>query len=533
MSVPPIANGFPYDIYSYNYQMAAAAAATQTNYANTPMQVTPHMKGEKDSPRDYNRDRERSIERHDSSSRDREHRSMFGSQVDHDKPPFSRVFVVCGKSHSSDNLRTAFEEFGTVEDVWVVKDKHTKENRGVAYIKFSKMSEACLAIEKMDGKKLSEDDEQKPLKVIIAQPKSSKSTEDFSDESALTRLFVVIPKGMDEKDLRTGFEEFGDIDYVQVVKDRKTGEKKGFGYVKYRKAFSAAKAVENCDKSYKAVMAEPKSSKIKRELAQSSDNFGLNNATGSIGSGLELALGLNNSSSRIDLTNCIPAQGFGINFQDNRSAAIGNRLVVQVAQNISQEQLARLFDLIPGMELCDLKKNYSTGESKGVAVVVYNSVGSAIYAKEKLNGFEYPPGCKLIVRYAPDDDESLSNSRPHTADVSQTSQSGNNTVYCSAQLPSPKPMTDSENCAERLFIVCHPSPPPDNVLKDIFSRFGGLIDVFMLRNKNFGYAKYSSIEAAENAIQILHGAEVLGKKLKVLQAEPPKSSESTRKRPRT
>ena len=95
-------------------------------------------------------------------------------------------------------------------------------------------------------------------------------------------------------------------------------------------------------------------------------------------------------------------------------------------------------------------------------------------------------------------------------------------------------MTDSDSCAERLFIVCHPSPPPDNVLKDIFSRFGGLIDVFMLKNKNFGYAKYSSIESAEKAIQVLHGAEVLGKKLKVLQAEPPKSSsESARKRPRT
>lgn len=336
---------------------------------------------------------------------------------------------------------------------------------------------------------------------------------------------------MDEKDLKDGFEQFGDIEYVQVVKDRKTGEKKGFGYVKFRKAYCAAKAVENCDKSYRAVMAEPKSAKIKRDLAHT-ENHALNNSGTSISSGLELALGLNNSSNRIDLANVLPTQSFGVNFHDNRSSSIGNRLVVQLSTSVSQEQLARLFDLIPGMELCDLKKNYSTGESKGVAIVVYNSVGSAIYAKEKLNGFEYPPNSKLVVRYAPDEDENISNSRS-LSELSQSSQS-TGVIYCTAQLPSPKPMTDSDSCAERLFIVCHPSPPPDNVLKDIFSRFGGLIDVFMLKNKNFGYAKYSSIESAEKAIQVLHGAEVLGKKLKVLQAEPPKSSsESARKRPRT
>lgn len=340
---------------------------------------------------------------------------------------------------------------------------------------------------------------------------------------------------MDEKDLRKAFEEYGEIDYVQVVKDRKTGEKKGFGYVKYRRAYNAAVAVETCDKSYRAVMAEPKSVKIKRDLAhtdmQSSSHFG------SMGTSLDVSLGLNASANRSDIQSAIPP-GFGINFQENRtSAVIGNRLQVQVAVTVTQEHLARLFDLIPGLELCDLKKNYSTGESKGVAVVVYNSVGSAIYAKEKLNGFEYPPGYKLIVRYAPDEvDGNVTAVRSSQLDLSHPTQQLNAGIsYCTVQLPAAQPLSDSETCAERLFIVCHPSPPPDNVLKDVFCRFGDLIDVFMLRNKNFGYAKYSSVESAERAIRILHGAEVLGKKLKVLQAEPPKSSssESARKRPRT
>ena len=106
------------------------------------------------------------------------------------------------------------------------------------------------------------------FQVIIAQPKSSKSTEDFHDESALTRLFIVIPRGVEEQEVRSAFETFGEVEHVQIVKDRKTGEKKGFGYVRFSRAYVAALAVENCDKMYKAVMAEPRPSKIKKDMLE-------------------------------------------------------------------------------------------------------------------------------------------------------------------------------------------------------------------------------------------------------------------------
>ena len=89
--------------------------------------------------------------------------SSKSAPVNHDHPAFSRVFLVCSKSHTAEELRATAEEYGVVEDVWVVKDKHTKESRGVAYIKFSKMSEATLAVEKLDGKAIGSDP--KPIKV--------------------------------------------------------------------------------------------------------------------------------------------------------------------------------------------------------------------------------------------------------------------------------------------------------------------------------------------------------------------------------
>lgn len=97
----------------------------------------------------------------------------ISSRVDVDNPPFSRIFIVCSKKHTSEDMRAAFEQFGTIEDIWVVKDKQTKENRGVCYIKFAKASSAARACEEMDGKVIGED--AKPIKV--RQDRNSLSTQ--------------------------------------------------------------------------------------------------------------------------------------------------------------------------------------------------------------------------------------------------------------------------------------------------------------------------------------------------------------------
>jgi RNA recognition motif-containing protein len=87
--------------------------------------------------------------------------------------------------------------------------------------------------------------------------------------------------------------------------------------------------------------------------------------------------------------------------------------------------------------------------------------------------------------------------------------------------------------AERLFIVCTPSPPPLYALKDVFGRFGGLIDIYLLNGKTCGYAKYAGKENAEKAVAALHGQEVCGARLKVMPADPQdKANDTTRKRPK-
>lgn len=82
-----------------------------------------------------------------------------------DDPPNSRLFAVTSRSITEDELREAFSVFGDIQGVWVVKDKQTKESKGICYVKFAKSSQACLAMEEMHGKVLV--DGTKPIKVTV------------------------------------------------------------------------------------------------------------------------------------------------------------------------------------------------------------------------------------------------------------------------------------------------------------------------------------------------------------------------------
>lgn len=88
--------------------------------------------------------------------------------INQDSPPFSRVFVVCSKSMKEEEIQESFSTYGTIDDVWMVKDRMTKENKGICYVKFDKASSAAAAIENLDNKVIGSDP--KPIKVSKYMP---------------------------------------------------------------------------------------------------------------------------------------------------------------------------------------------------------------------------------------------------------------------------------------------------------------------------------------------------------------------------
>ena len=544
----------------------------------------------------------------------------------YDDPPNSRLFIVCGKSITEDEFKEAFEVFGIIEEIWVLKDKVTNEPKGVTYIKFSKTSEAALAMEEMNGKCIGS--HPRPLKVLIAHSRDQGSRREMNEEERLVRLFVVVPKSLGESELRDHFNQFGDVDYVSIVRDRTSKESKGFAYIKYHRMSHAAKAFEDCDRSFKPVFADPKPQKSGYHESNGGERL---NGPG--------------STTSASTTASVSAGYDMLSYMDtSHSNPEGNcRLSVIASSLINQDQLWRLFDLVPGLDYCELKRSDNRQRdrqnNKAFGTVVFNNPQSATYAKEKLHGFEYPPGHRLIVKFeevpgpggpgytlappapymtppraaqtychppppgppngyhsvhpgprmAPPAQNHHPHPQPHpqphphhqqpqqqqqqhqprianTPVIPTDLQSLADTIaqatsliqaagfappshnqpavatpgetydpsYCSVKLPSPQPLAPMDSVVgERLFIVCTPSPPPLYALKDVFGRFGGLIDIYLLNGKTCGYAKYATQESAEAAVTALHGQEVCGARLKVMPADPQdKNSDTARKRPK-
>ncbi|MGH0152138.1 UNVERIFIED_CONTAM: hypothetical protein FKN15_021959 [Acipenser sinensis] len=454
-----------------------------------------------------------------------------------DDPPNSRLFLVTSKSTTEEVIREHFSVFGEIQDIWVVKDKHTKESKGVAFVKFAKSSQACKAMEDMHGKCLIEGT--KPIKVFIAQSRSSGSHRDVEDEE-LTRIFIMISKTFTEEDLKEKFKEYGDIEYCIVIRNKTTGESKGLGYVRYLKPSQAAMAIENCDRNYRAILAEPKN---RTSASCESDYF---------------------STPRSDHTSHDPgmnsypfaeASNFGVS-EMRGSDSITKCLLVSSRVSLSQEQMFNLFDLIPGLDHCEMQRD-PYGYNKGQALVRYNNVGSAVYAKEKLHGFEYPPGNRLVLAYIEDGEEKSSPvgmmalqlvaaqmmsmvwSSPVGQQFMKTSSgysSGSSTqmnrLQTDLSLPPHRKLAPADSrVKERLFIVFNPAPLSVDVLEDVFCRFGSLIEVYIVQGRNVGYIKFADRKSANEAMITLHGKVINGVKLKVMLADPPK--EESHKRQRT
>ena len=165
-------------------------------------------------------DKRRSYGDKDKYSDSMERGSMMSNK--YDDPPNSRLFIVCGKNITEDQFKESFGHFGTIEEVWVLKDRNTQEPKGITYIKYSKTSEAALAMEEMNGRCIGSCP--RPLKVLIAHSRDQGSRRDMNEEERLVRLFVVCPKSATEEELKGHFAEFGDIDYVSIesLKNRKS-----------------------------------------------------------------------------------------------------------------------------------------------------------------------------------------------------------------------------------------------------------------------------------------------------------------------
>lgn len=443
-------------------------------------------------------------------------------------PPNSRLFIVCSKSTEEKDLEPRLRQYGNLTYVKVVRDKNTNEHKGIAYAKFEKASSAALAVEALHDKKLEED--QPALKVLVADAKGTQSTKYQSKEPEDTpprsRLFVICSKDFTQEELAERFKLYGDLEYCKLITDKDSGESKGYAYVKYYKASHAAVAVEEVGNTVpegvklKALVADPKGK------PRSSD-----------------ASSASYSPMPVSMPYPYGPEGYGIPGQYGLPPR--QRLFVVCSKAASSDQLARLFGRYPGMEYCDLKKNKQTGESKGFAYINYSTPQAAMMARDYLDGYEFPHGSgshlkvlfadPLGVKGGPNEHPSVSAIRDGFQQMHMVPGYPPSMAYPPAAHSiaptNPKQSGIDRNFPEgsRLFVVLS-KPLPDWILQHEFSRFGPLEYVRLQKDKNYGYAKYTSPQHAQNAINYLNNTEIQGNKIRIQVANPP--NDATRKRQR-
>ncbi|XP_061468672.1 RNA-binding protein 45 [Rhineura floridana] len=259
--------------------------------------------------------------------------------------------------------------------------------------------------------------------------------------------------------------------------------------------------------------------------------------------------------------------------------SVSRRLLVISQFPFEQEQLSRLFDIIPGLESCET--HWDPYNNSAHAVIQYSNGASAIYAKYKLQGFEYPFGNRLVVQEGCSGKENccaqqLGSHLARTICAQAVEQlpplKSTEKVCLIAQMatelvtlqlpsiiednnlasqllkssqsssPSPQLQTDTErpsnkrkapfdsSVRERLFIMFNPHPLPQDVLDDVLSQFGNFINIYLIPGGNVGYAMFADKASASNAIAALHGKTVNGVKLKVVLADSPTEDSSKRQR---
>ncbi|CAG4927699.1 unnamed protein product [Colias eurytheme] len=450
-----------------------------------------------------------------------------------DHPLYSRLFVVCSRQTKEQDLRTAFEEFGTIEDLFMPRNRTTGESKGVAYIKYSKTSSAAAAIKNLHMKAMYHG---KTIKVMVAANKNdTQPTDQYGDK--YNRLFIKIPKDTQEGDIAEYFAKFGNVESVYKLKDKKSGEYKGFAYVKFAEFYEAAKAFEECDKNYKPIFATPKG--LKRTLdnesscpSHSNNNFDYYRQTP------------NYEPPRSDISSLLKSDR--ADFRD---------VLVTCTPILSERYIYQLMNIIPGMVKCG---NFSMDQANGIckAQITYEDTRSASYAVEKLNNYEFPSGEIISVRpdtnpltkAATDLSEIVKNfkkSRDSGAELLELANAiekasslikaaakgevapnaETRPSYCNIPLPMIQPKANGAKVVQRLFIVCKPRPIPLEILQDAFIRFGDFISVNMIPNKSFGFVKYASNSAAREAMRVLHGAMLNGMRLCVMEADERPSTE--------
>uniref|UniRef100_A0A8C0HTQ3 Heterogeneous nuclear ribonucleoproteins A2/B1 n=1 Tax=Balaenoptera musculus TaxID=9771 RepID=A0A8C0HTQ3_BALMU len=175
-----------------------------------------------------------------------------------EKEQFCKLFIGGLSSETTEeSLRNYYKQRGNLTDCVLVRDPASQKPGRFGFVTFSSMAEVDVAMaarpQSIDGKTVA--------------PKRAVPREDSGQRGAfltVKKLFVGgIEEDTEEHHLRDYFEKYGKIDAIEIITDRESGKKRGFGFVTFNDHDPMDKLVLQKDHSINGHHAE-----VRKALSQ-------------------------------------------------------------------------------------------------------------------------------------------------------------------------------------------------------------------------------------------------------------------------
>lgn len=146
--------------------------------------------------------------------------------TDRNAEQFRKLFIG-GLSYDTDEkgLKGHFEKYGEIVDCVVMRDGQTKRSRGFGFITFKAA----------DGIDEAQKDRPHNIDAREIETKRAMPREESGSQQTILKMFVGgLKDDTTEKEVRSLFEEFGEIDQVDMISDKITGKTRGFCFVTFK-----------------------------------------------------------------------------------------------------------------------------------------------------------------------------------------------------------------------------------------------------------------------------------------------------------
>jgi len=146
-----------------------------------------------------------------------------------EEPEQIRKLFIGGLSYTTteDSLSEFFSQWGELTDCVVMQDPATKRSRGFGFVTFkeAKMVDECMSQRphKLDGREVE-------AKRAVSREESHKP----GVHKSVKRLFMGgVKDNVTEEAVREYFSTYGKVESVEMLTDKQTGKKRGFGFVNF------------------------------------------------------------------------------------------------------------------------------------------------------------------------------------------------------------------------------------------------------------------------------------------------------------